>query len=149
MVIVTFTVVVLRYVFDLGWIALQESISYMHAVVFMLGAAYTFKNNAHVRVDIFYNRFDKRGKAWIDVSGNLIFLMPVCVFIFIHSLNYVSVSWRIKEASLETGGLPFIYLLKTVIPLMALLLLLQAIADTAKQLVRLKAPASTPDRAAD
>jgi TRAP-type mannitol/chloroaromatic compound transport system permease small subunit len=133
MVIVTFVVVVLRYAFDLGWIALQESVNYMHAAVFMLGTAYAFKHGAHVRVDIFYNRLGSYGKAWIDIIGNLLFMMPVCIFIFWASIDYVQISWHIKEASGETGGLAYAYLLKTVIPFMACLLFLQAVADTVKQ----------------
>ncbi|MBN1378348.1 MAG: TRAP transporter small permease subunit [Gammaproteobacteria bacterium] len=133
MVIVTFAVVVLRYAFDLGWIAMQETINYMHALVFMLGAAYAFKYSAHVRVDIFYNSFSSRKKAWIDLTGNILFLLPTCGFIFLGSLDYVADSWRILESSQETGGLPFAFLLKTVIPLAALLLGIQAITDCLKQ----------------
>jgi TRAP-type mannitol/chloroaromatic compound transport system permease small subunit len=137
MVVVTFAIVVFRYAFDVGWIAMQESVNYMHAAVFMLGTAYAFKHGVHVRVDIFYNRFGPYGKAWIDITGNILFMIPVCIFIFWVSIDYVQISWQIKESSSETGGLPFAYLLKTFIPLMASLLLLQAIADTVKQFVTL------------
>jgi TRAP-type mannitol/chloroaromatic compound transport system permease small subunit len=125
MVLVTVAVVVLRYLFDIGSIALQESITYLHATVFMLGAAYTLKHDAHVRVDIFYQQCTPRARAWINLLGTLLLLLPVCVFIFISSLDYVAAAWSIQEGSREAGGLDGVYLLKTVIPLMAVLLLLQ------------------------
>ncbi|MGM0595080.1 MAG: TRAP transporter small permease subunit [Pseudomonadota bacterium] len=128
MVLITFTVVVLRYLFDSGWIALQESITYMHALVFMLGAAYTLRHDGHVRVDIFYQRFGERGRAWVDLLGTLLLLLPVCAFIAWASWDYVSNAWELREGSREAGGLPGVYLLKTAIPLMALLLLLQGCA---------------------
>ena len=134
MVVVTFIVVVLRYVFDFGSIALQESVNYMHAAVFMLGTAYTFKHSGHVRVDIFYTRIDSKHQALVDLFGNILLLLPVCGFIFFISFEYVLTSWKIKEASLETGGLPFVFVLKTIIPITAFLLTLQAVADSLTQL---------------
>ncbi len=128
MVIVTFVVVLLRYLFDLGSIALQESISFMHALVFMLGAAYTLRHEGHVRVDIFYRRFGVRGRAWVDLLGVLFLLVPVTLFICWVSWDYVASSWSLLEGSREAGGLPGVFLLKSVIPLMALLLLLQGSA---------------------
>ena len=129
MVIVTFAVAVLRYVFDLGWIAMQESVTYLHATVFMLGAAYTFKNQGHVRVDVFYRTFGIKGQALVDIVGGLLLLMPVTVYILWSSWDYVGESWRVFEGSREAGGLPMVFLLKTTIPLMAALLLLQGVAD--------------------
>jgi TRAP-type mannitol/chloroaromatic compound transport system permease small subunit len=128
MVIVTFVVVLLRYLFDLGSIALQESITFMHAMVFMLGAAYTLRHEGHVRVDIFYRRFGERGRAWVDLLGVLLLLIPVTLFITWVSWEYVASSWSLLEGSREAGGLPGVFLLKSVIPLMALLLLLQGVA---------------------
>lgn len=128
MVITTFVIVILRYVFDSGWIAMQESVSYMHAMVFMLGAAYTLKHNAHVRVDIIYQHCSEKTKAWIDCIGALVLLMPVMGFIIWSSWEYVSDSWRIQESSRNSGGLPGVYLLKTIILCMAGLLILQSIA---------------------
>ncbi len=128
MVIVTFTVVILRYLFNVGWIAMQESITYMHALVFMLGAAYTLRHDGHVRVDIFYQKFTPRGRAWVDLLGTLLLLMPVTVFIAWVSWEYVATSWELLEGSRETGGLPGVYLLKTAIPLMAVLVLLQGLS---------------------
>ena len=128
MVIVTFSIVVLRYLFDLGWIAMQESVTYMHAAVFMLGAAYTFKHGGHVRVDIFYQNLGARGRAMVDLAGSLLLLAPVMVFIIISSWGYVAGSWSLLEGSSETGGLPGVFLLKSVIPLMAALMLLQGVS---------------------
>jgi TRAP-type mannitol/chloroaromatic compound transport system permease small subunit len=125
MVLITFAVVVLRYGMQTGSIALQESVSYLHAIVFMLGAAYTLKHDGHVRVDIFYQKASPRARAWTNLLGTLFLLFPTCVFIFVSSLDYVASSWSIHEGSRETGGLDGVFLLKTAIPLMALLLLLQ------------------------
>ena len=147
MVIITFAVVVLRYVFNSGSIALQESITYLHAVVFMLCAAYTLKHDAHVRVDIFYQRWSPRTRAWVDLLGALLLLMPVCLFIIIASLDYVSMSWSIREGSREAGGLNGVYLLKSAIPLMAALLLLQGCAQAIHSLLTLTGhtEAAAPD----
>jgi TRAP-type mannitol/chloroaromatic compound transport system permease small subunit len=128
MVVITFGVVVLRYVFESGSIALQESVTYLHAAVFMLCAAYTLKHDAHVRIDIFYQRWSARTRAWADLLGTLLLLVPVCVFIIASSLDYVASSWSILEGSQEAGGLDGVHLLKTAIPLMAGLLLLQGCA---------------------
>jgi len=128
MVLVTTVVVILRYVFDTGWIAMQESINYMHASVFMIAAAYTLKQDAHVRVDIFYNHLSAKGKAWVDFLGTLLMLIPTLVFIIWISWDYVAESWSIHESSREAGGLPGVYVIKSLIPLMATLLILQAIA---------------------
>ncbi len=128
MVITTFIIVILRYAFDLGWIALQESVSYMHAIIFMLGAAYTLKCDAHVRVDILYQRYSLKTQAWIDCIGTLLLLLPVTSFIIWSSWEYIANSWNIQESSRNSGGLPGVYLLKTSILLMAALLILQSVS---------------------
>jgi len=128
MVITTFLVVILRYAFDFGSIAMQESIIYMHACVFLLGAAYTLQKNAHVRVDIFYQKMSAKSRAWIDMLGTLLFLAPTMLFIFIISWQYVSESWGVLESSREAGGLPGVYLLKSTILMMAALMLIQGLA---------------------
>lgn len=128
MVLVTFVVVILRYLFNVGWIAMQETITWMHALVFMLGAAYTLRHDGHVRVDVFYRTASPRAKAWVDLLGTLVLLLPVCGFIAWTSWDYVASSWAVHEASKETGGLPGLYLLKTAILVMAGLLILQGLA---------------------
>ena len=137
MVLVTFTVVVLRYLFNIGWIAMQESVTYMHAVVFMLGAAYTLKHSGHVRVDIIYRARGKRTQAWVDLLGALLLLLPVCLFIAWISWEYIAASWSVRETSQEAGGIPAVFLLKTVIMVMALLLVLQGISQALSSLLYL------------
>jgi len=136
MVVVTFTIVVLRYLFGIGWIWLQESVTWMHAAVFMLGASYTLARDEHVRVDVFYRQARDRRRAVIDLSGTLLFLIPVALFLLWGSLDYVLASWAIQEGSGEAGGLiyPAVPLLKSLIPVTALLLLLQALVLGARSL---------------
>lgn len=122
-------VVVLRYGFDIGSVALQEAVTYLHGTIFMLGAAYTLKHDGHVRVDIFYRRFSPRARAWVNSVGGILFLLPLCVYIFFVSLDFVSQSWLIREVSTEPGGIPAVFLLKSLIPLMAVNLGLQAVAE--------------------
>lgn len=135
MVIATFTIAVLRYVFDVGSIAFQESVTYMHAFVFMLGAAYTLKHDGHVRVDVFYRKFGARGQAVVDLAGALLLLLPVSAFILWSSWETVSLSWERWEGSDETGGLPFVYILKTAIPVMAGLMILQGVSQISRCLL--------------
>lgn len=132
MMIMTCLTVLLRYGFDYSPIALQESITYLHATVFMLGTAFTLKHGGHVRVDIFYRGFSTKHKALVDLVGTLLFLIPLCVFILLISWGYVSNSWAITERSVEASGIPAVFLLKSLIPLMAVLLLLQAVAEAIK-----------------
>jgi len=129
MALVTALVVFLRYGFNIGSIAAQEAVTYMHGSLFMLGAAFALKTGAHVRVDIFYRNFSPRAKAWVNSLGGIIFLMPLCVFILGISINYVAESWAIRETSPEPGGIPAVFLLKTLLPLMAINLMLQGLAE--------------------
>ena len=135
MVLVTFAIVVLRYAFNVGWIAMQESVAYMHAIVFMVAAAYTLKHDGHVRVDIIYQRCSTKTKGWIDFFGALLLLMPVTGFILWSGWEYVGNSWAIKESSRNSGGLPGVYLIKTSILIMAGLLILQGLALAARSLL--------------
>lgn len=141
--VVTTAVVVLRYGFNAGAIALQESVLYLHATAFMLGIASTLKDGGHVRVDVLYSRLTARGQACIDLLGHCLFLLPVAGAIFWLSLPYVQASWAIFEGSPEVGGIPGIFLLKTLIPLMATLLAAQGLAEILKSLQRLR-PGETP-----
>jgi TRAP-type mannitol/chloroaromatic compound transport system permease small subunit len=138
MVITTFIIVILRYVFDVGWIALQESVTYMHAMVFLVGAAYTMQQEAHVRVDIFYSKLSTKHRAWIDLLGGLFLLMPMMLFVAWISWEYVLDSWNVLEGSREASGLPGVYLLKSLILLMAVLLVLQSIAQIMRSLQIIK-----------
>jgi len=129
MVLTTFAIVVLRYAFEMGWVAMQESVIYMYALVFLIGIPYTLKQDGHVRVDIFYCNMSLRSKAWINLLGNIFLLIPVTLFIAWISWDYVAASWALKEQSGEAGGLPGVYLLKSSILIMTLLLLIQGISQ--------------------
>ncbi len=135
MVLLTFAIVVLRYGFNLGWIAMQESVLYFHGIVFMLGAAYTLKHDGHVRVDIFYQKFSLKQKAWVNFAGGLILLLPICIFIFFISLDYVLAAWKIMESSSEAGGLPLVYLNKSLILILAITLICQGVAEVLRNLL--------------
>jgi len=140
MVIVTFVVVVMRYVFDAGLIWMQESVIWMHAAVFMLGAAYTLRDEEHVRVDVFYRKMSARRRAWVNLLGVVIFLLPLCLFLAWNSLDFVAQSWRIREMSRESGGLPYplIPMLKSILLLMPLALALQGLSLFLASLKRLR-----------
>lgn len=147
MVLVTALVVALRYGFGIGSVALQESVTYLHCAVFMLGAAMTLERGGHVRVDILYRGWPLRRRALVDAAGSLLLLIPFAVFTLVVSWDYVLQSWLIREGSPEASGLPGVFLLKTLIPLMALLLLLQGIADAVRNVLIL-AGAETDGKAA-
>jgi TRAP-type mannitol/chloroaromatic compound transport system permease small subunit len=133
-VLIGFAVVLLRYVLGLGSIWLQESILYAHAALFLLAAAWTLREGGHVRVDVFYADASPRAKAWIDLAGALLLLLPFCVAVIWFSLPYVARSWAILERSRETSGLPLVFLLKTLIPLFAAMLALQGIAQIVRSI---------------
>jgi TRAP-type mannitol/chloroaromatic compound transport system permease small subunit len=132
MMIVSCVVVVLRYGFGIGSIALQESVGYMHAMVFMLGAAFTLQRQGHVRVDIFYRDFSERRKAWVNALGSLVFLLPISGFLLGVSWEFVANAWEIRESSPQADGIPGVYLLKSLLPLMAITLGLQGLSDIAR-----------------
>ena len=129
MVLICCAVVVLRYSFDLPSIALQEAVMYLHAALFMLGSAYTWQQGGHVRVDVFYRNWSPARQALTDRLGILLLLVPFCLFLLWVSWDYVASAWAIGEKSPESGGLPFVYLLKTLILALPVLMLVQAIAE--------------------
>lgn len=126
MVALTFAVVCLRYGLNQGWIWMQESITYLHALVFMVAAAWAFQTDDHVRVDILYRGRSERHKNWVNLLGTVFFLLPFSVFLLYIGWDYVAASWRTWESSREAGGLPLVWLLKSLILVMPALLLLQA-----------------------
>lgn len=130
MVLVTLVIVVLRYVFDEGYIWLQESLTWMHALVFMIGAGYTLKWEEHVRVDVFYRDMSERRKAIVNAAGVILFLLPLCLFMAYISFDYVARAWALREISRDAGGLPYpaVPLLKSVLLLMPLVVGLQGTA---------------------
>lgn len=133
-VVVQFTVVVLRYVFGLGSIWLSESIIYGHATLFMLAAAWTLHEGGHVRVDVVFAELGPRKKALIDLGGSLLLLLPFMLVLGWFALPYVARSWSILETSPETSGIPAVFLLKTLIPLFALLMAMQGVAQAIRAL---------------
>src|SRR6185312_9607154 len=128
-VLVQFALVVARYVFDAGSIRWSESVIYAHATLFLLAAAWTLRAGGHVRVDVFYAEASPRAKAWIDLFGAALLLLPFALVVLWLSVPFAQRSWAILERSQETSGLPLVYLLKTLIPLFAALLALQGIAQ--------------------
>ncbi len=128
MVILAFTVVLAQKFLNINLQKSYDLALYFHACLFMFGIAYTLKHDSHVRVDIFYQKFSAKTQAWIDLCGSLLFLLPMCLFIFINSWRYVLDSWAIHEGSISNSGLELIFLLKTVMLIMPVLLALQGIA---------------------
>ncbi len=128
-VLVTCYVVISRYVFNTGSIAVQESVLYINAILVFGTVGYTLKHNGHVRVDVIYGPSSIRYKAWVNFLGSLFLLLPVTLFILFYCWDYVISSWDIREGSPEANGLPFVYMLKTIILIMCLLLLLQGMAE--------------------
>lgn len=142
LVLVTALIVLMRYAFRSGSISLQESIIYINAAIFVFGAAYTLKEQGHVRVDIFYRRLGSKGQAIIDSLGYVLFLFPAMLYIIYASWDYVAVSWQIREGSAETSGLPYVYLLKSSIIVLPVLLLVQGISELCKTLLKFRESAS-------
>jgi TRAP-type mannitol/chloroaromatic compound transport system permease small subunit len=135
MVLIQFLIVVARYVFGLSDMAAQESVLYLHATLFMLGAGYTLLVNSHVRVDIFYSRLGPVGQQRIDFYGHLFLLMPTMAAIIYWSWPAVSNSWGILEGPISVGGIKAVYLLKTLIPTFCILLLLQSASEVMRILI--------------
>ena len=130
MVLMTGVVVVMRYAFDAGFIWMQESVVWMHAAVFMLGAAYTLRHEEHVRVDIFYRSMNPRRRAIVDLFGVIFFLLPVCGFLAYSAFDFAAAAWSMQEITREPGGLPYpaIPLLKSVVMVMPITLALQGVS---------------------
>lgn len=138
MMLITCLVVVLRYVFSINFIAIQESLTYLHALVFLLAMGFTLRRDGHVRVDILYRKFSPRRQAWVNAIGGLVLLLPLCGFILASSWGFTLASWRILESSGNADGIPAVFLLKSLIPLAALLLALQGLAEVLRALLTLQ-----------
>ncbi len=130
MVLLTAALVIGRYVFGIGSLKGQELVIYLHALLFLFAGGATLLHEGHVRVDVLYSKCTKRGKAWVDVLGGFVFLVPVCLCILIFSQSYIALSWQVHEGSPEADGLAFVYLLKTAISVFAGVMLLQGSAQT-------------------
>jgi TRAP-type mannitol/chloroaromatic compound transport system permease small subunit len=139
-VLLQFSVVVLRYVFGAGSIWLSESIIYGHAALLMLAAAWTLREGGHVRVDVFYADASPRAKAWINLLGACLLLLPFMAVLLWFALPYVARSWAILERSRETSGIPAVFLLKTLIPVFAAMMALQGLAQAIRAWDVLRTP---------
>jgi TRAP-type mannitol/chloroaromatic compound transport system permease small subunit len=128
-------VVVLRYAVGVGFIWMQELYVWIHAAVFMLGAGYTFKVNGHVRVDLLYAKASVRTKAWVELFGGAVFLLPWLIIVGAMAMPWIWASILTNESSASTGGMPALYVLKTIIPLFCLLLGLQGLAIMARSVL--------------
>jgi TRAP-type mannitol/chloroaromatic compound transport system permease small subunit len=146
MVAVSVAVVTLRYLFGVGWIALQELVVYLFAGVVTLSIADALRADGHVRIDVFYRDWTPRRQAWVDLLGTLLFLLPVSVFLAWASWDYVVASWSVLEGSRAAGGLPALFLIKSLIPLTAGLIFLQGLALAARSLRTLTTWRSDPRR---
>ena len=132
--------VFMRYIFNKSFVAIHELEWHLFALIFLSGAAYTLKENSHVRVDVFYARLSKRGKAFINVLGCLLFLFPGCYLVIKTSIPFVHSSWSVMEGSPDPGGLHARYLLKAVIPFGFALLALQGVSFFIKNFLIFKNP---------
>ena len=129
--------VFLRYVFNFSSASLYELEWHMFAMIFLIGSSLTLQRDEHVRVDVFYNKFSDRGKEIINLIGNLIFLLPFCIIIFYTSIPFVEDSYNILESSPDPGGLPFRFIIKSIIPISFLLLVTQGLLNIFKNLKKL------------
>jgi TRAP-type mannitol/chloroaromatic compound transport system permease small subunit len=140
MVLITTVIVVMRKLFDAGFIWMQESVTWMHAAVFMLGAAYTLLHEDHVRVDIFYSKMSDKRRAVVDLAGVVLFLLPLCGFLALKAYDFAAVSWSIHETTREPGGLPYpaIPLMKSIVIVMPVAVALQGVSMMMRALAALR-----------
>ena len=146
MVVVQFAVVVLRYVFGFGSIWMQESVVYLHSLLFLFGAGYTLLHEGPVRVDIFYRDASEKRKALVDFLGAALFLLPFCALMWWWSWPYVEQSWAIGEGSKETSGIQALYVLKSMILVFTALVALQGVSMALRNLLILTGHHETPAR---
>ena len=123
-----FLVVILRYLFGISFIWMQETYVWMHAYIFMLGAGFTYLNDDHVRIDILYKSSSSIYRATVDLFGNIFLLLPFLYIIWSYSFPFVYKSFQMNEISREAGGLGMLYLLKLAILLFVILLFIQAVS---------------------
>ncbi len=133
LVLVVVTDVFFRYGFNLSAAWVMELEWHIFTLLFVLSAAYTFRHDKHVRVDVWYHRFSPRDQALVNLLGNLILLLPWLGLLIYTSTLFAVDAWTLRERSPDPGGLPARYLIKGAIPLGLTLLFLQAIADSLRQ----------------
>lgn len=138
LVFVQFGIVIINYLYSEGSIAVQESLTYMHSLLFLGAAGYTLLHNGHVRVDIFYSKMAERKKAYVNLIGSLFILFPVLIMIGVYAWPYVGQSWDIMEGSTESSGLQFVYLLKTMILLFVASTFIQGVSISIHSLLTIR-----------
>ena len=138
MIILVFITVIIRYVLNISYVALQELVMYFHALIFMFGVSYALKEKSHVKIDIIYNSLSKKNQYFISMLGTIIFIIPTSLFITYSSIDMVTQSWSLLEGSSEAGGLDLVFILKSVIPITGVLIFLQALSDIIKYVDRYK-----------
>ena len=134
LIVLVFSTVFFRYVFNMSYIIIQEIIMYLHALIFMFGISYALKENSHVKIDILYNSLNKRTQRVISIAGLVSFILPTALFIIYISIDMVTQSWMILEGSSEAGGLDLVFILKSLIPISGILIFLQGISELIKHI---------------
>lgn len=145
LVLVVFVDVVMRYLFRTSFVFVQELEWHLFAFIFLIGAGYTLLKDGHVRVDIIYQRLGHRGRAWVNLIGVLLFLLPGCYLIIATSLKFVHNSFTILEGSPDPGGIPLRFIVKGAIPVGFALLMLQGISLGIHSLLQLMGIESEPE----
>ena len=130
-----FLVVLLRYGFSIGFPWMQELYVWQHAIIFMVGAGYTLKHHGHVNVDVLYTRMSATRKAWVDIVGTCVFLLPWVLVLAVVAEPFITSSWAVGEASSQSDGMPALYLLKSVIWVFCAVVGLQGLALIAKRVL--------------
>ena len=134
LILLVFSTVFFRYVFNMSYIIVQEIIMYLHALIFMFGISYALKENSHVKIDVLYNTLNKRTQRVISIAGLVSFILPTALFIIYVSIDMVTQSWMILEGSSEAGGLNLVFILKSLIPISGVLIFLQGISELIKHI---------------
>ena len=134
LILLVFSTVFFRYVFNMSYIIIQEIIMYLHALIFMFGISYALKENSHVKIDVLYNSLNKRTQRVISIAGLVSFILPTALFIIYISIDMVTQSWMILEGSSEAGGLDLVFILKSLIPISGVLIFLQGISELIKHI---------------
>ena len=134
LIVLVFSTVFFRYVFNMSYIIIQEIIMYLHALIFMFGISYALKENSHVKIDVLYNSLNKRTQRVISIAGLVSFILPTALFIIYVSIDMVTQSWMILEGSSEAGGLNLVFILKSLIPISGVLIFLQGISELIKHI---------------
>ena len=124
--------ILLRYIFNINFVFLQELVMYLHAFIFLFGVSICLRDDSHVRIDVFTNKLRKKNKIIIDLIGYIVLVIPFCFFVIYESTPMISQSWSMLEGSSEPGGLPIVYILKSSIYIFSLLLLIQIIGKISR-----------------